>query len=203
MKKVIISIVGAIVVIVAAVLIIGALTNKKPKEVVVEEAKQVDNIDKYGYYLFDNKSKLYHEKFKELKDVLNAETLDEKQYAKVVAEMFVADFYDLDSKVSNTDIGGLDFIHPDAKEDFSKTATDTMYKYVETNVYGARTQELPVVKSATATISEARYNNDKIVDEKAYNAEVSLEYVKDLGYPTSVSLSIVHVDKKLYVVKIK
>ena len=203
MKKVVISIIGALLIIIVAVLVITKLTNNKPKETVVEEAKQVDNIDKYGYYLFDNKSKLYHEKFKELKEVLNAETLDEKAYAKVVAEMFAADFYDLESKVSNTDIGGLDFVHPDAKEDFTKTAIDTMYRYVETNVYGARKQELPVVKSATANITEARYAGQKLVDEKAFSGEVTLEYVKDLGYPTKVTLSIVHVDNKLYIVNVK
>ena len=203
MKKVIFGILGVVLAALIIVLVISVMNNKKPTETVVEEAKQVDNIDKYGYILFDNKSKLYHDKFKELKEILNEETLDETKYAKIVAEMFAADFYDLDSKVSNTDIGGLDFVHPDAKEDFSKTATDTMYKYVETNVYGARKQELPVVKDVVATVTTTPYAGQKVSDEKAYSAEVSLEYEKDMGYPTKVTLSIVHVDNKLYVVNVK
>ena len=203
MKKIIIGLVGAIAVVVIAIVAINVLTNKKIEEPVVEEAKQVDNIDKYGYVLFDNKSKLYHEKFKELKDVLNAETYDDKAYAKIVAEMFAIDFYDLDSKVSNTDIGGLDFIHPAAKENFQKTATDTMYKYVETNVYGARNQELPIVSEAVATITEAPYAGNTVTDANGYIAEVTLAYSKDLGYPTKVTLSIVHLDNKLYVVIVK
>ena len=203
MKKVIIALIGVVVIVVAAIFLLNLRNNNKPKEKVVEQAKQVDNIDKFGYVLFDNKSKLYHEKFKELKDVLNADEFDDKAYAKVAAEMFAIDFYDLNSKVSNTDIGGLDFVHPDAKETFSKTATDSMYKYVETNVYGNRKQELPAVKDAKATITDHRVAFEKAKDEKGYSAVVDITYEKDLGYPTKVTLSLVHVDNKLYVVEVK
>jgi uncharacterized protein YxeA len=203
MKKIIIAVVGVIVVVVTAILLLNMRNNGKPKEQVVEQAKQVDNIDKYGYVLFDNKSKLYHEKFKELKDVLNAKEFDDKAYAKVAAEMFAIDFYDLNTKVSNTDIGGLAFVHPDAITDFSKTATDSMYKYVETNVYGNRKQELPSVKEAKATITDHRVALEKAKDEKGYQAVVDITYEKDLGYPTKVTLSLVHVDSKLYVVEVK
>lgn len=203
MKKLIIALIGVVVIVVAAIFLLNLRNNNKPKEKVVEQAKQVDNIDKFGYVLFDNKSKLYHEKFKELKDVLNAKEFDDKAYAKVAAEMFAIDFYDLNSKVSNTDIGGLDFVHPDAKETFSKTATDSMYKYVETNVYGNRKQELPAVKDAKSTITDHRVAFEKVKDEKGYSAVVDITYEKDLGYPTKVTLSLVHVDNKLYVVEVK
>ena len=203
MKKVIITLAGIIVVVVAAILLLNMRNDKKPKEKVVEQAKQVDNIDKYGYTLFDNKSKLYHEKFKELKEVLNEKEIDDKKYAKIVAEMFAADFYDLNTKVSNTDIGGLEFVHPDAITDFSKTATDSMYKYVETNVYGNRKQELPSVKSTTATVTDHRYNSEKAKDEKGLEATIDITYEKDLGYPTKVTVDMVHVDKKLYIVEVK
>ena len=196
MKKVIIAIAGVVIVAVVAILLLNSRNNNKPKEQVVEQAKQVDNIDKYGYVLFDNKSKLYHEKFKTLKEVLNAETFDESAYAKIVAEMFAADFYDLNTKVSNTDIGGLDFVHPNAITDFSKTATDSMYRYVESNVYGNRKQELP-------SVTNQRYNGEKVKDEKAYQATVDITYEKDLGYPSKVTLNIVHVENKLYIVEVK
>lgn len=204
MKKAIIAIVGIIVIVVVGLLIFNRKSNdpKKEKED-VKETKQVDNIDKYGYTLFDNKSKAYKEKFSELKEVLNEEEIDDKKYAKVVAELFTIDFYDLNSKVSNTDIGGLEFIHKDAKDDFVKTSEDTIYKYIKSNVYGGRKQELPVVTSAEATITETNYQGKKVQDENAYIAEVDITYKKDLKYPTKVSLTIVHDEKKLYVVVIK
>ena len=204
MKKVIIAIVGVVLVVVLSLILFNGKNNdpKKEKEE-VEESKQVDNIDKYGYVLFENKSKAYKEKFNTLKEVLNEEEVDDKKYAKVVAELFVIDFYDLNSKVSNTDIGGLDFIHKDAKEDFIKTSQDTVYKYVESNVYGGRKQELPVVESAEATVTETNYQGKKVQDENAYTAEVDITYKKDLKYPTKVNLTIVHDSNKLYVVVIK
>ena len=202
MKKVIVLIIGIILIVVSSVMVLnGRNTNAKKED--TKENKKVDNIEKYGYTLFDNKSKAYKEKFKDLKKVLNEEEIDYKEYAKVIAELFTIDFYDLNSKVSNTDIGGLDFVHPDAKDTFSKTATDSMYKYVETNVYGNRKQELPAVKDAKATITDHRVAFEKAKDEKGYSAVVDITYEKDLGYPTKVTLSLVHVDNKLYVVEVK
>jgi hypothetical protein len=203
MKKIIFTILGIVLIAISTVMILNSRNEKKPKEKVVETAKQVDNIDKYGYVLYDNTSKLYHEKFGELKNVLNAKEFDEKAYAKVVAEMFAVDFYDLNTKVSNTDIGGLIFVHPKAKDDFIRTATDTMYKYVETNVYGNRKQDLPSVKSATATVTDHVVPFEKARDEKGYQASIVLTYEKELGYPTEVKVSLVHYEDKLYIVEVK
>ena len=203
MKKIILTILGIILIAVSCVMILNSRNEKKPKEKVVETAKKVDNIDKYGYVLYDNTSKLYHEKFSELKEVLNAKEFDDKAYAKIVAEMYAIDFYDLNTKVSNTDIGGLVFVHPTAKDDFIRTATDTMYKYVETNVYGNRKQDLPSVKSVSATVTDHVVPFEKAKDEKGYQASIDITYEKDLGYPTKVTVSLVHFENKLYIVEVK
>ena len=84
--------------------------NKEPTQI-----KIVDNIEKYGYNLYENKTDLYKNKFNELKEVLNKEEIDEKKYSEILAELFVIDFYDLNSKVTNTDVGGLDFVFEDIK----------------------------------------------------------------------------------------
>ena len=128
MKRVIVLIIGIILIVVSSVMVLnGRNTNAKKED--TKENKKVDNIEKYGYTLFDNKSKAYKEKFKDLKKVLNEEEIDYKEYAKVIAELFTIDFYDLNSKVSNTDVGGLDFVYQSARKDFAKTAENGIYKF--------------------------------------------------------------------------
>ncbi len=202
MKKIIILILGIILIVVSSIMVINSRNTNADKEN-TKENKRVDNIEKYGYTLYENKSKVYKEKFKDLKKVLNEEEIDYKEYAKVVAELFAIDFYDLNSKVSNTDVGGLDFVYKSARKDFAKTAENGIYKYIESNVYGGRKQVLPVVKEAKATITEAKYEGKTVQDENGYTADVEITYDKDLGYPPKVNLTIVHSNDKLYIVVVK
>ena len=133
-----------------ALLLIAALAivlviSFKPKGTKVKEVKILKSIDEYGYQLKDNKSKKYKDMFKELEDILRADTVDEEAYAKKIAEMFVYDFFSLEDKAAKTDVGGVEFVHPNAVANFLLTAEDTYYKYVESNIYGERKQELPAV----------------------------------------------------------
>lgn len=173
--------------------------NEEKKEIAI-----VDNIEKYGYTLYDNKSEVYKNKFNELKEVLNQEEVNEEEYAQVLSELFAIDFYNLNNKVTNTDIGGLEFIHPIAKEEFTLAAKDTIYKYVESNVYGGRNQELPEVTAAEASLIEnKKFESEKVSDENAYEVQVDISYKKDLEYPTNITLTIVHNENKLYIVEVK
>lgn len=174
-------------------------TNKQ-----VNEVKIVDNIEKYGYTLYDNKSTLYKEKFNELKEILNKDEPNEKEYAEKIAELFTIDFYDLNSKKTNTDIGGIDFIHKNAKDEFILAAKDTLYKYIESDVYGERNQQLPEITAVTVSATEnISFKSDKVSDEKSYEIKVDITYKKDLEYPTSVTLTLVHDENKLYIVEVK
>lgn len=170
----------------------------------VSSAEAVDEIEKYGYILYENKNEYYKEVFKELKELLNSENVDDKKYAEIIAELFVVDFYSLDDKISNTDVGGIDFIYPPAKDKFVLKATDTIYKYVKSNVYGDREQELPIVKEVKINKNEQTiFKSDSISDEKSYNITVDISYEKDLEYPTSVTLTLIHSGNKIYIVEVK
>ena len=83
--------------------------------------------------------------FFKLKEQLSQDQINEEQYAKLVAQLFVADFYTINNKISNDDIGGIQFVHPDIRANFILKAKDTIYKYVKNNIYGNRHQELPIV----------------------------------------------------------
>lgn len=177
----------------------------KKEKGTVQETQIVDKMDDYGYYLTDHNTKYYNELYDELKQVLSENPIDEEKYAKLIAQLFTVDFYDLDSKLSKSDVGGTQFIAEDYKDVFIKTANDIdgIYYYVKSDLYGDRKQELPVVVNAeVVSLKNTSFKYDKINDDKAYIVDINLTYEKDLGYQKSVSLTIVHNDKKLEIVEV-
>ncbi len=171
--------------------------DNKPNKVKIEE-----KIDDYGYVLEENESKLYKDLFKELIKTLNKDEIEGEKYASLVAELLVVDFYNLDNKISKNDIGGVQFIKSEYQENFALEASETVYKYIEHNIYGNREQELPVVsKVEVVDVEKTTYRYNDIVDDNTYKVNVKLEYEKDLGYPSNVTVVLIHNDKKLEVIK--
>ena len=200
-KKVLIAI------LLITVVVLGYLSYKQffgEKE--VKEVKVVNEIKKYGYKLKDNKPAAYKKMFGELKEILEADKVDEEAYAKKISEMFVYDFYSLKDKVSKTDIGGVDFVHPDALENFLTNAQDTYYKYVENNIYGNRKQSLPVVTNISIdNVKQEAFEYGDKSDDKAYFVDVSWSY-SDSQFSDNQSkatLIFVHDDIKLYLVELQ
>lgn len=198
-----ISIVAGIACFVIAIFL---LIPKKAKQEPVGEVKVEDKVEtkEFNYTLYDNKSDLYKEYFQELKEELTKDTVNEDEYAKILAKLFITDFYSLEDKRTSTDIGGLDFIYEEMKENFILKAQDTIYKNVKSNVYGDRKQSLPKVKSVE--ITSATKKNVSIgtaQDPLGYNVVAKVTYEKDLSYPKEITLTLVHKDKKLYIVEVK
>lgn len=205
MKKKVKKILIAILII--ALVVLGYLSYKQffGKEE-VKEAKVVNEIKKYGYKLKDSKPAAYKKMFEELKTILEADKVDEEAYAKKISEMFVYDFYSLKDKVSKTDVGGVDFVHPDALENFLVNAQDTYYKYVENNIYGNRKQSLPVVTNIKIdNIKQEAFEYGDKSDDKAYFVDVSWSY-SDSNFSDNqnkATLIFVHDDIKLYLVELQ
>ena len=182
--------------------------NYKPGQP-VPSASKVDSIKGYNYTLYDDSTKLYKDLYYELKEVLEKDVIDEAKYAEIVSKMFVADFYTLSTKVTNQDVGGLEFIYSKNKDNFKLKASDTLYKYIESNVYGDRSQKLPeVVEFITSTSKVDGYNyNDKdtglkIFDTKSYVVNLTWKYKEDLGYQTEAMIRLVHEDNVLSIVSV-
>ena len=123
--------------------------------------------------------------------------------------MFVTDFYTLSTKVTNQDVGGLEFIYSKNKDNFKLKASDTLYKYIESNVYGDRKQKLPEVVefvSCTSKVDGYNYNDKdtglKIFDTKSYVVNVTWKYKEDLGYQTKATIRLVHEDIVLSIVSV-
>lgn len=200
-KIILLSIIVLIIIGVAGI-IFYKITSNKPA---VKETKVLKTIDAYGYELKDNKSKKYKELFKELEEILLETEVDEEAYVKKIAELFVYDFYSLSDKTAKTDVGGVDFVQASALENFLVNAEDTYYKYVESNLYGDRKQELPMVNEITIesiTPTEYVYNNQKA---SAYEIKLNWTYTEDKysDYQSSATLTFVKEDIKYYLVELQ
>ena len=192
-----------LIVVILIILILGGLYllnfGKKPEKI---KSKITKTIENYNYNLYDNSTKNYKDLFDELSKVLSSDTVDEKKYIELISKMFIIDFYTLSNKTTNMDIGGLQFVHKDVVDNFKEKATATIYKFVETNIYGDRKQELPKVKEVTIErIEQKNFKYNKTSASNAYFVKVNWAYEKDLGYETSKNLIFVHDDKALSLVE--
>lgn len=185
-----------ILVLLVLILAIFFFFHTQKKLVVVEV---VSRIDKYDYYLESNATQIYKDNYEKLKNELKKDTIDEEAYAKLISKLFTIDFYTLDNKVTNKDIGGVQFIDEELKERFTTESSNTVYKYVKNNLYNDRKQKLPSVsKVGIASIDKIKYKQD----ENAYKVTVSIEYKKDYNYPKEIKLTLIHKNNKLVIVEI-
>ena len=192
------------ILLVVGIAIIAVKVADKQNEPKVKEVKVLKSIDEYGYELKDNKTKKYKQLFKELEDILRADTVDEEAYAKKIAEMFVYDFFSLEDKAAKTDVGGVEFVHPNAVANFLFNAEDTYYKYVESNIYGERKQELPAVETVTVDSiekSEFAWNNTM---HEAYEVKLSWTYTNEkfADYQKTALVILIKNELNYYVVQI-
>lgn len=174
-------------------------SNDKEKQV----KQTMDEISPYGYKLDDRDTSTYKKYFKQLKKVLKQDTIDEEAYAKLLTKLFIVDFYTLDNKLASTDIGGLEFIHKKLVENFKLNAGETMYKHVESDLYGERKQELPIVKAVKIEKIEKTTYTYKKQDYEAYEVTALWNYKKDLGYDTNATFILIKDNDKLNVVEEK
>ncbi len=166
----------------------------------IVKPKNTDTIKGYDYTLREDATKYYKSLFKELKNTLESDEIDNDTYAELVAKLFVADFYNLNNKVSKNDVGGVQFVYEDYRDDFTKYATSSIYKSVESNVYGKRTQKLPIVSNVSTVKNENMlFTYGDKTDVEAYNISFEITYKEDLGYQTKGTLTLIHNDKKLEV----
>ena len=118
--------------------------------------------------------------------------------------MFIFDFYSLKDKTLKTDIGGVEFVHPDILTNFVENAENTYYKNVQNNLYGKRKQSLPAVDNVKIkSIEQDTYKYNNTVDDKAYKVKATWTYnsAKYDDYQKEAELVIVHKGKKLYIVE--
>lgn len=192
-KKVSTFIIILILIIAALIAAIFYVDNHdKEKPIKIES---VDEIDGYDYTLSSNATKYYKSLFKELKEVLESDDIDEAKYADLVTKLFISDFYNLDNKTNKNDIGGVQFVYKDFRNDFKKLAANSIYKNV---LYNDKNQSLPEVTNvSTEKKDNSSFKYGDKTDENAYNISFEITYKTDQGYQTTGNIILIHNDKKI------
>ena len=202
-KMILIAIITVIAV-VAIAFVAVTVAKKLGNDDKVEKVKVLKSIDAYGYHLKDNKDKKYKTMFEELEKILTEKEVSDEEYVKKITEMFIYDFYSLNDKTAKTDVGGVDFVLPAGLENFLVNAEDTYYKYIESNIYGERKQDLPAVDVVTVDSieeTEFAYNNEM---HPGYEVRLSWTYTDDKfsDYQKNAIVILIKSDIKYYVVQI-
>jgi hypothetical protein len=199
-KKIFLTIAIAIV---ALVLIATLVIKLWPESNKQNEVKVINKIDAYGYTLEDNETSLHKGYFEDLVTVLKGKKVDEEAYTKLLVQLFVSDFYNLDNKLSKNDVGGVQYILTDAKENMILKAKDTIYRYVESNFDGKRDQKLPVVSDVQITnIEKSKFKYGSTTDDDAYEVTATWTYKEDLGYQTTATFILVHENSKISIAQL-
>jgi len=196
---------------VLVILVVGAVSfvvyQSFHKTSQVSDVKVLKEIKEYGYKLQDNKSNAYKKLFSQLEEELSKSDVDEKKYVELITKMFILDFYSLDEKVAKTDVGGVQFVYSDILDNFLENAEDTLYKYVESDIYKQRKQDLPVVQDVKIeSIKNETFAYLEENDDNAFVVNVSWTYKdagKAKGYQDSAALVFIHHGKRLDLVELK
>lgn len=164
-----------------------SLAKDESKKKVVENVV-LDSLDEYGYSLSDNDTDLFKGEYNILKDILNADKINEKDFATQVAKLFVIDLYTMTTKANKLDIGGSEYFYINKVSMFEKKAMDTLYSNLLDNTYGDRKQELPEVSGVEVVSTDPmKYSVDGVVKD-GYLVKLKWTYKVDMGYDTQGSV---------------
>lgn len=189
--------VGIILLVLLITIVIYIVLVLKPKN---DKSKFLDEKEKikYGYILYERDTKIYRDVFNELKLELNNASIDYEKYAEYISKLFIIDLYTLNNKVSKDDVGGIQFVMNDIKDNYLLNVSDTMYKYI--NEDGI---ELPEVSSIELLdINSYKYSiNNKEYD--GYEVNLKWDYKKDLGYDSEGIVYVIKDEDELFIVEKK
>ena len=169
----------------------------------VNKVTNIEEIDKFGYTLKSNATETYKKEYEILKTNLKSTDINEEEYVKSVAKLFIIDLYTISNKINKYDVGGTEFVYPDSLENYKVNVEDTLYKYVEDNSNNSRTQSLPEVSEVQITdFKKVKYKVSN-TELDAYEVALKWSYVVDMGYESEGSVIILEKDNKYYVVEKK
>lgn len=196
------------IIIILVVSIIGILSyfvlrDKNSSQTPEDLKKNSREIAGYGITLDDLDTTIYRDEFDKLKANLEGSTINYDEYAESVAKMFIIDLYTIKNKINKYDIGGVEFVLPEGRDNYITNVTDTIYNYVEDNSDGKRNQQLPVVSSVE--IKDVKKDKYRITSlEMSYDAyifSINIGYSLNLGYDETAEVTVINKDNFMYVVE--
>lgn len=177
---------------------LSGISNRNSKKANVDNNIQIKDFE---YLCEDDQTSLFKSEFKILKKNLESVDIDYLEYAYSISKLFVVDLYTLDNKKNMYDVGGVQFVYPDARDNYKLNVENTLYKYMEDINDGKRKQELPEVSGVNITSHEEIDYDISNVKHKGYKINIDITYVKDLEYDAKAEIILVKSDKYLYVVE--
>ena len=111
--------------------------------------------------------------------------------AEALAKLFVADFFTLSNKTSDTDIGGLNYIPSDAYEDMEVYARFYFYNNYSSIVAEYGEEQLPTVEDVTVSDVQATqitYGETQAQDLKT-SAVLSIAKMEDYDHDTLTAIN--------------
>ena len=190
--KLLLRILVICIIVIIGLLVVKNIGKKTPKN----DVKVIDSIVDFSYTLDERDSSLMKDTYKDLKKVLSSKDIDYEKYSKLIAELFIIDLFTLD-------VASLEYVYPDNLDNFKLNVQDTLYKNIEDNTYGKRTEKLPIVSSIE--VLDIKQSAFKLKEEDVDSYVVSLKwnYEQDLGYDKEGIVTLIKDDKKVYVVEYK
>lgn len=162
-----------------------------------------ETIKGYDYVLYEKELKNYEKEFKVLKNILEKDEIDYKDYATSISKLFIIDLYTLNNKKNKYDVGGTEFVYPNILDNYKLNVEETLYKYIIDSTDNDRKQKLPIVKEVLLeSIEEIEYKIDK-TKYNAYKVILNIEYEEDLGYDKKAEIISIKENNYLYIVEKK
>ena len=124
---------------------------------------------------------------KEIYEALNQaiKDKDQEKITALIAQNFVTDFFTWTNKVRLNDVGGLQFVHEDARNSVSHAAQDGIYNDMYTYLSEGKGDQTLEVNSSTAVSKKSQFTyKDEVVD--AYSVNVSWTYKDSTALNTTV-----------------
>ena len=187
-----------IFILIILIIIVLVLMQFKGKTTSAPKYKEIDAIKGYNYELEDRDTKLMQDTFKNLKKELSKDNVDYNLYAEYLSELFIIDLFTMNNKDNKYDVGSIEYVLDDVRDNYQINVEDTIYKYLveKTN----RKEEYPIVKSIekeNIENTEYKFNNETY---EAYKVSLNWEYEKDNKYDKKGIVTLIKKDNKLYVV---
>ena len=180
--KIIIILIGLFFVAGIALYLVGRLI-RKPE--IVNVSKVENTIESYNYII---------------NDMLNSDTWDKLEEAKLIAKLYTIDLLSLNNKINKYEVTSSQYFYPSKKEMHTSKVIDTFYNLLEDNAYDDRKQKLPEVSNVEVVdTTEDTY----IIDENEYpciTVNLNITYKEDLGYQKTSKVNLILDNDKYYVV---
>lgn len=197
-KKIILIVLSVLIVTCLGLIIYSFKKEDKP----IKENKVLETIEDFGYSLEDRDYHLYKTEYEILKKNLNSGNINNEEYAKSIAKLFIIDLYTLNNKLNKYDVGGSEFVLDEVAENYKLKVEDTLYKLIIDNSYNDRKEVYPIVsKIEIDTIEDTKYTYNDIKYD-AYKIKLNWEYEKDANdYDSSGVVIVIEKNSKIYVVE--